>query len=127
LPSLWQPSKGSMNWFVYIIEASDNSLYTGITTDLERRFHQHASGKGAKYFNGRSPVKFVYNERADTRTDLERRFHQHASGKGAKYFNGRSPVKFVYNERADSRSSASIREAEIKKLTRVQKQQLIDA
>lgn len=87
-----QPSEGvSMSWFVYIIEASDNSLYTGITTDLERRFHQHASGQGAKYFKGRRPVKFVYSENSDTR------------------------------------SSASIREAEIKKLTRLQKQQLINA
>lgn len=51
-----------MTWFVYIIEASDGSLYTGITTDVERRFAQHLSGTGAKYFRGRSPVKVVYTE-----------------------------------------------------------------
>ena len=57
-----------MSWFVYIIEASDNSLYTGVATDLERRFKQHASGTGAKYFNSRNPVKFVYTELAQDRS-----------------------------------------------------------
>ena len=41
------------SWYVYIIRASDQSLYTGITTDPERRFAEHQSGKaGAKYFRG---------------------------------------------------------------------------
>lgn len=78
-----------MNWFVYIIESSDQSYYTGITTDLERRFKQHASGDGAKFFNGRTPVKIVYQE------------DDH------------------------NRSSASKREAEIRKLTRKDKERLI--
>ena len=40
-------------WYVYMIRASDQSLYTGITTDLERRLTEHQSGKaGAKYFRG---------------------------------------------------------------------------
>ncbi|MDD2364908.1 MAG: GIY-YIG nuclease family protein [Desulfuromonadaceae bacterium] len=51
-----------MQWYVYIILCSDNSLYTGITTDVERRFCQHASGSGAKYFRARKPVKIVYLE-----------------------------------------------------------------
>ena len=57
-----------MSWFVYIIEASNKTLYTGITTDLERRFKQHASGTGAKYFKGRTPVKIVYTENAADRS-----------------------------------------------------------
>ena len=49
------------NWSLYIIEASDESLYTGIATDVERRFDEHLNClKGAKYFNGRSPVRVVY-------------------------------------------------------------------
>jgi len=57
-----------MNWQVYIILCSDNTLYTGITTDLQRRFGQHASGRGAKYFRGRLPVQVVYQESDHTRS-----------------------------------------------------------
>ncbi|OGT98202.1 MAG: endonuclease [Geobacteraceae bacterium GWC2_48_7] len=51
-----------MKWQVYIILCSDNSLYTGITTDIERRFLLHQAGRGAKYFRGRQPLQVVYLE-----------------------------------------------------------------
>ena len=52
-----------------MIEASDGSLYTGIATDLSRRFDEHASGRGAKYFNaGRKPLRVVYSEKAEDRS-----------------------------------------------------------
>lgn len=52
-----------MGWFVYIIEASDGSLYTGVTTNVERRFTEHRdSAKGAKFFRGRRPLKIVYQQ-----------------------------------------------------------------
>ena len=51
-----------MNWQVYIILCSDDSLYTGISTDVKRRFAQHASGRGAKYFRSCSPCRIVYLE-----------------------------------------------------------------
>ncbi|MCS5587269.1 MAG: GIY-YIG nuclease family protein [Porticoccaceae bacterium] len=55
-------------WFVYIIRADDESLYTGITTDLDRRLKQHQSGKGgAKYFRGRSACEYVYTETGHSR------------------------------------------------------------
>ncbi|KEI73086.1 GIY-YIG nuclease family protein [Endozoicomonas elysicola] len=73
-------------WSVYIILASDNSLYTGITTDIVRRWQQHCGAAG-----------------------------------GARFFRGRKPKQLVYLEDADNRSSASRREAAIKKLTRKQK------
>ena len=57
-----------MNWQVYIILCSDNSFYTGITTDMERRFRQHSEGKGAKYFRGRQPIKVVLLESGYTRS-----------------------------------------------------------
>jgi len=61
-------------WSLYIIEASDASLYTGIATDVERRFEEHLNcQKGAKYFNGRSPVKVVYREDGHTRSSASRR------------------------------------------------------
>ena len=80
----------SENWQVYIIEADDAALYTGITTDLERRFDEH----------------------------LQKR-------SGARYFNGRKPLRVVYSESGHTRSSASRREAEIKKLPRAEKQNLV--
>ena len=62
-----------MNWKVYVILCSDDSLYTGITTDLQRRFDQHASGQGAKYFRGRRPLEVVYQEGGHTRSSASRR------------------------------------------------------
>lgn len=50
-------------WHLYIVRCSDNSLYTGITTDLERRVLEHnTSNKGSKYTKTRRPVELVYNE-----------------------------------------------------------------
>jgi putative endonuclease len=61
-------------WSLYIIEASDASFYTGITTDVERRFEEHLNcQKGAKYFNGRTPVRIVYREDGYTRSSASRR------------------------------------------------------
>ena len=45
-----------MKWFVYILKCSDNSLYTGITNNIENRVTIHNQGKGAKYTRGRTPV-----------------------------------------------------------------------
>ncbi|MFK5927632.1 MAG: GIY-YIG nuclease family protein [Desulfuromusa sp.] len=78
-----------MHWQVYIILCSDDSLYTGITTNIQRRFMQHASGRGAKYFRRCSPCRVVYLE-----IDHDR-------------------------------SSASCREAQIKKLSSDTKRRLI--
>lgn len=47
-------------WFVYILECSDETLYTGITNDLDKRIAAHNAGKGAKYTKGRGPVKLKY-------------------------------------------------------------------
>ncbi len=47
-------------WYLYMIETQRGRLYTGITTDVERRFNQHASGKGAKFFRSDPPLKIVY-------------------------------------------------------------------
>lgn len=44
------------SWFVYLLRCSDNTLYCGITNDLERRLAQHNAGKGAKYTRSRTPV-----------------------------------------------------------------------
>jgi putative endonuclease len=50
-------------WFVYMIQSEKGHLYTGITTDVERRFKEHSdSKKGAKYFRGKVPVEVVYQK-----------------------------------------------------------------
>ncbi|MBI6549341.1 GIY-YIG nuclease family protein [Xenorhabdus lircayensis] len=48
------------NWYIYLIRTKNGSLYTGITTDISRRFMQHASGKGAKFLKGKGPLTLVY-------------------------------------------------------------------
>jgi len=61
-------------WVVYIIRASDDSLYTGITTDIERRWSQHCGGRGgAKFFRGRSPQALVMVEAGHDRASASRR------------------------------------------------------
>lgn len=79
------------SWSVYIIQCADNTLYTGISNNIDKRIATHNSGKGAKYTRGRTPVKLVYQEKLT------------------------------------NKAVASQREAEIKKLTRQEKLNLIDS
>ena len=55
--------------YVYIVECSDGSLYTGWTTDVAKRVEAHNSGKGAKYTRSRRPVKLVYTEELPTKEE----------------------------------------------------------
>ncbi len=56
-----------------MILCSDNSLYTGISNDVERRLQQHASQRGARYFRGRQPQQLVYLESGHDRSSASRR------------------------------------------------------
>ena len=71
-PSLLNPS-----WFVYLLRCADNSLYTGITTDLNRRLAEHNgennSNKGARYTRHRRPVCLVYSEILANRASASQR------------------------------------------------------
>lgn len=58
-----------VKWFVYILCCSDNTLYTGITNNLERRIKQHNEGKGAKYTRGRAPVILIKSFQCNTKSD----------------------------------------------------------
>ena len=62
-----------MNWFVYMLRCSDNSLYTGYTNDVKRREMVHNTGKGAKYTKSRLPVHLVYWEGFELRNDALKR------------------------------------------------------
>lgn len=78
-------------WFIYMLRCSDQSLYSGITTDITRRVLEHNTLKT-----------------------------------GAKYTKGRRPVTLVYSEQTTSKSLASIRECELKKLSKKQKEELLN-
>lgn len=58
------------SWHIYIIECADGRLYTGITTDLPRRFEEHQSGgaKAAKALRGKGPLKLVYTQQVQGRS-----------------------------------------------------------
>ena len=59
--------------FVYIVRCADNTLYTGWTTDVERRVRTHNAGRGAQYTRRRMPVELVYLEPQPSRADAMRR------------------------------------------------------
>ena len=56
-----------------MLECSDNSIYTGITNNLEERLKRHQSGNGAKYLRGRLPIKLVYKENLINRSEATKR------------------------------------------------------
>jgi len=64
------------NWTVYILHCADDSLYTGITTDILRRVDEHNfSLKGARYTRARRPVTLVYQEECENRSSASKREH----------------------------------------------------
>lgn len=78
------------DWFVYIIQNEKGYFYTGITTNIERRFNEHAASK-----------------------------------KGAKFFRSGAPLDLLFQRKFKNRSEASKFEAEVKKLSRTKKMELI--
>ena len=60
-------------WYLYILRCKDNTLYTGITTDVEKRLEAHRSGKGAKYTRGRAPLELVYRETCGSHSEALKR------------------------------------------------------
>ena len=66
------------DWFVYILRCADDTLYTGITRDMERRVREHNGDnrRGAAYTRGRRPVQVIYREACGSRSQATRREHQ---------------------------------------------------
>ncbi len=62
-----------MSWYVYMLRCGDDTLYTGITDDVEKRLAAHRAGKGAKYTRGRSPLELVYVEEQPDKSAALRR------------------------------------------------------
>lgn len=62
------------HWYVYMLRCKDNSLYTGVTNDLQRRIEEHNHSKlGAKYTRARRPVSLVYHECVSSRSTATKR------------------------------------------------------
>lgn len=59
--------------YIYILKCNDNTLYTGWTTDLDKRLEVHNTGKGAKYTKARLPVTLVYYEQFPTKAEAMKR------------------------------------------------------
>ncbi|KND48138.1 MAG: putative endonuclease [Parcubacteria bacterium C7867-006] len=60
-------------YFVYFLECADKSIYTGITTDVKRRFAEHKAGKGGHYTSSKRAVKIVYTEEHSDRSSASKR------------------------------------------------------
>mgnify|MGYP002124702245 CR=1 FL=1 len=63
-------------WFVYIIRCKDQSLYTGSTNHLIRRWHQHKQGNGARYLQAHEPQSVVFIEEHPDRSEACKREHE---------------------------------------------------
>lgn len=64
-----------MGWVVYVLRCRTGQLYTGCTTDLERRVREHNSGTGSRFTRSRLPVTVVYKEELANRSEALRREH----------------------------------------------------
>ncbi|MDQ6983012.1 MAG: GIY-YIG nuclease family protein [Mariprofundus sp.] len=58
-----------MDWFLYMVRCRNGQIYTGISTNVERRFAEHQAGKGAKYLRGKSPLKLVYQKKIGSHSE----------------------------------------------------------
>lgn len=65
--------QSSSIWYVYIVKCFDETLYTGITTDVEKRIKKHNIGKGAKYTKYRRPVELLYFEKQENKSLASKR------------------------------------------------------
>lgn len=64
-------------WYVYILRCGDDTLYTGITTDLQRRVHEHNNSlKAAKYTRIRRPLELIYFESCEDKSSASKREHE---------------------------------------------------
>lgn len=65
--------KNELGWYCYVLLCADNSLYTGITIDLDKRLAAHNNGTASKYTRSRLPVQLVYSEPHTSRSHASQR------------------------------------------------------
>lgn len=68
--------KNMSNWYVYILQCADNSLYTGVTTELSRRLSEHNKKTASRYTRSRVPVQLRYFECRKNRAEAQRREYE---------------------------------------------------
>ncbi|MGO4332031.1 GIY-YIG nuclease family protein [Cupriavidus sp. M-11] len=66
------PAESNISWFLYLLECEGNTIYTGITTDVERRFAQHQAGTGAKYTRSRKPIRILAWQEFENRSEASK-------------------------------------------------------
>jgi len=88
------------NWYLYLIRCRDGSLYTGITTDVARRFAEHRGqgASGAKYLKGRGPLELVLRKKVGGRSlalRVERKVKKLPKAKKEKLLKGRKYLEEI--------------------------------
>lgn len=88
------------DWFLYLIRCKDNSLYCGVTTDVERRFaeHQSGNGKAARYLKGREPLELAFFDKVGNRSQAlkaEYKLKQQPKVTKEKLVNGKTTLKEI--------------------------------
>jgi len=79
-------------FYVYVLECADKTLYTGYTNDLDKRLKAHNSGKGAKYTRSRRPVRLIYSECFESKSEALKREYQ------IKQLTRIQKLKLIYHE-----------------------------
>jgi putative endonuclease len=92
-------------YFVYILECGDGSLYTGITTDVQRRFNEHKNGTGGHYTKSKEVVRVVYTETCQDKSSALKREAQIKGWARPKKLN------LIYNGKYDGRRKVSTKNA----------------
>lgn len=90
-------------WFLYMIRCNDGSLYTGITTDVNRRFEEHQAydGKGSKYLRGKAPLQLVLKKKIGNRSlalKVETKLKKLTKSKKEMVVEGKIRIKEIIHE-----------------------------
>lgn len=103
-------------YFLYLLECADDTIYTGITTDVDRRFTEHKSGEGAHYTRAHKPVKILYAEEHPDRSSALKREAEIKKWTRAKKleFIAKIPHKADESKKADNFSKVRSSKAKIK-------------
>ncbi len=89
------------NWFLYLIRCKQGGLYTGITTDVERRFAEHAGNdkKGSKYLRGKAPLTLVMKKKIGSKSmalKIEAKVKKLSKIKKEMFVDGKIKIKGLY-------------------------------
>ena len=90
-----------MDWHLYLVRCRDGSLYTGITTDVARRFAEHRENAGAKYLRGRGPLTLVFRKKLGSRSlalGVESKVKKLSKAKKEELIRTRKPIEAIIKQ-----------------------------